>query len=184
MRRIESAGAASGTPAAAAASAHRRLARGLRWTILPTAIAAAMLLQPAPGFADPLFDSLRGSWSGSGQIKYDDGTAEGIKCSAYYTGEGAELRLAIRCESGTSKVEIRGQLTAKGEMLTGTWEERTFNAAGDAKGRVADGKMSLAVIGGGFKGAMSVSATGGKQAVNIYAEGIKMKSVSITLGKS
>jgi hypothetical protein len=143
-----------------------------------------MLWQAAAGYADTLFDSLRGSWSGSGQIRYDDGSAEGIRCTAYYTGEGAQLRLAIRCESSSNKVEIRGQLTAQGETLTGTWEERTFNAAGEAKGRVSDGKMSLAVIGGGFKGAMSVSISSGKQAVNIYTEGIKMKSVSMTLGKS
>jgi hypothetical protein len=151
---------------------------------MPCALAGALLWQAAAGLADPLFDSLRGSWSGSGQIKYDDGTAEAIKCTAFYTGEGAQLRLAIRCESGTNKVEIRGQLTAQGETLSGTWEERTFNAAGDAKGRVSDGKMSLSVIGGGFKGAMSVSTSSGKQSVNIYAEGIKMKSVNITLGKS
>jgi hypothetical protein len=162
----------------------RQLAHRLRRAILPCALAGAMLWQTAPGFADTLFDSLRGSWSGSGQIRYDDGTAEGIRCTAYYTGARAELRLAIRCESGTNKVEIRGQLTAAGETLSGTWEERTFNAGGEAKGRVSADKLSLSVVGGGFKGAMSVSTTGSKQSVNINTEGIKMKSVSITLGKS
>jgi hypothetical protein len=182
MSGIEAERATTGTLAITAA--RRQIAQGLRWIVLPCALAAAMLLQTAAGFADTLFDSLRGSWSGSGQIRYEDGTAEGIRCTAYYTGEGAQLRLAIRCESGSNKVEIRGQLTAQGETLSGTWEERTFNAAGDAKGRVAADKMSLSVVGGGFKGAMSVSAAGGKQSVNIYTEGIKMKSVSITLGKS
>jgi hypothetical protein len=182
MPRIETERTAAGTRAGASAGA--RLTRGLRWAILPCALAGALLWQTAAGFADSLFDSLRGSWSGSGQIRYDDGTAEGIRCTAYYTGEAAELRLAIRCESSTNKVEIRGQLTVQGETLSGTWEERTFNAAGEAKGRVSDGKMSLSVIGGGFKGAMSVSIASGKQSVNIYSEGIKMKSVSITLGKS
>lgn len=182
MPRIETDRAATCTLAATAA--RRQIARGLRWTILPCVLAGAMLLQTAAGFADTLFDSLRGSWSGSGQIRYEDGTAEGIKCTAYYTGEGAQLRLAIRCESDSNKVEIRGQLTAQGETLSGTWEERTFNAAGDAKGRVTADKMSLSIVGGGFKAAMSVSAAGVKQSVNIYSEGIKMKSVSITLGKS
>ena len=112
------------------------------------------------------------------------GRRKEIKCTAYYTGEGAQLRLAIRCESSSNKIEIRGQLTAQGETLSGTWEERTFNAAGEAKGRVTGEKMSLSVVGGGFKGAMSVSASSGKQSVNIYSEGIKMKSVSITLAKS
>jgi hypothetical protein len=175
MPTIVTARAATGAPG---------VARGLRWALLPCALAGAMLWQTGTGLAETLFDNLRGSWSGSGQIRYDDGTAEGIRCNAYYTGQGAELRLAIRCESGNSKVEIRGQLKAQGEKLTGTWEERTFNASGEANGRVSDDKMSIAVIGGGFKGAMAVSTTGGKQSVNIHAEGIKMKSVSITLGKS
>jgi hypothetical protein len=182
MRKIEIERAAAGTRAGA--SARARLTPGLRWAILSCALAAAVLWQTAAGLADSLFDSLRGSWSGSGQIRYDDGTAEGLRCNAYYTGEGAQLRLAIRCESPSNKVDIRGQLSVQGETLSGTWEERTFNAAGEAKGRVSDGKMSLSVIGGGFKGAMSVSIAGGKQSVNIYSEGIKMKSVSISLGKS
>jgi hypothetical protein len=147
------------------------------------ALAGLLLLAPA-ALADTLFDSLRGSWSGAGQIRYVDGKSEAIKCTAFYTGEGVELRLAIRCESGDAKVEIRGQLMAQGDKLGGTWEERTFNVAGEASGRVASDKMSLDISGGGFKGAMSVSAAGGKQAVTIFAEGIEMKSVNITLGKS
>jgi hypothetical protein len=182
MPRIVTERAATGAPEVA--GTHRRLSLALRWALLPVVLAGAVLWQTGTGFADTLFDSLRGSWSGSGQIRYDDGTAEGIRCTAYYTGQGVELRLAIRCESGSSKVEIRGQLKAAGEKLSGTWEERTFNASGEASGRVSDDKMSIAVVGGGFKGAMSVSTTGAKQSVNIYTEGIKMKSVNITLGKS
>ena len=147
------------------------------------ALAASMLLAPA-ALASTLFDSLRGSWAGSGQVRYVDGKSEAVRCTAFYTGEGAELRLAIRCESGNAKVEIRGQLTAQGDKLGGTWEERSFNVTGEASGRVAADKMSLDISGGGFKGAMSVSATGGKQAVTITTEGIEMKSVNITLGKS
>jgi hypothetical protein len=36
--------------------------------------------------AATLIDRLIGSWSGSGQIRYDDGQSEGIRCTAYYTG--------------------------------------------------------------------------------------------------
>jgi hypothetical protein len=183
MARIETGRAAANAMSVAGGGARRQLARRLRRAIAPCAL-AAVLWQPAAGFADTPFDSLRGSWTGTGHIRYDDGQSEGIRCNAYYTGEGTQLRLAIRCESGTTKVEIRGQLTAQGEKLAGTWEERTFNAAGEASGRVAAGKMSLSINGGGFKGSMSVSTAGSKQAVTISTEGIKMKSVSITLGKS
>jgi hypothetical protein len=44
--------------------------------------------------------------------------------------------------------------------------------------------MSLNVAGGGFKGAMSVTSAGAKQTVTISTEGIRMRSVNVTLGKS
>src|SRR5262245_2869022 len=113
MPTIATETAATRTIAAEGVGGRRRLSRTLRWAIVPCAL-AAMLWQAPIGFAESLFDSLRGSWSGMGQIRYDDGTSEGIKCTAYYTGEGAELRLAIRCESSSTKVEIRGQLAAQG----------------------------------------------------------------------
>ena len=166
-----------------AGTAPKRARAGMLAWPISGLVAVLLALAPA-ALADTLFDSLRGSWSGTGQIRFEDGKSEAIKCTAFYTGEGAELRLAIRCESGSSKVEIRGQLTAQGEKLAGTWEERTFNVSGEASGRVAADKMSLAISGGGFKGAMSVSAAGGKQSVTISTEGIEMRSVNITLGKS
>jgi hypothetical protein len=43
--------------------------------------------------------------------------------------------------------------------------------------------MSLAVTGGGFKGAMSVSYAGSRQVVAISTEGIRMRSVNVTMGK-
>lgn len=145
-------------------------------------LAALVLLSPI-AYAEA-FDNLLGSWGGSGQIRYDDGRSEDIKCTAYYTGGGDKLKLAIRCRGGAAEVEIRGELTAQGDKLAGTWEERTFNAAGAASGRYAADKMTLSVTGGGFTGAMTVTTTGAKQAVSISAEGIKMRSVNVTLVKS
>ncbi len=180
MRAIETLGARR--DAVAGLGAAKGAARWPGWAI-PCTLAALISLAPAVR-ADTLFDSLLGSWTGSGQIRYDDGQSEGIRCNAYYKGGGERLQLAIRCRSATTEVEIRGQLTAQGEKLTGTWEERTFNASGDASGRVAGGKMSLSVTGGGFSGNMSVTSAGAKQVVTISTEGIRMRSVNVTLGKS
>lgn len=151
----------------------------------PTAVAVAMLILLSPvAWAETPFDGLLGSWGGAGQIRFDDGKSEDIKCTAYYTGGGDKLRLAIRCRGGSAEVEIRGELTAQGDKLAGTWEERTFNAAGEASGRFAADKMTLTVTGGGFTGGMTVSTAGAKQVVTISAEGIKMRSVNVTLAKS
>jgi hypothetical protein len=170
---------AAAAPAWAAPRGRRRLSG---WPFLG-ALAALILLSPT-ACADAVFDNLLGSWGGSGQIRYADGRSEEIRCTAYYTGGGAKLRLAIRCRGGNAEVEVRGELTAQGDKLAGTWEERTFNAAGEASGRYAAGKMTLSVTGGGFSGAMTVTTAGSKQVVTISAEGIKMRSVNVTLAKS
>jgi hypothetical protein len=127
------------------------------------------------------FDGLVGAWSGSGQIRYEDGQSEGVRCSAYYSESNQRLRLAIRCKSASNEIEIRGQLAQRADKITGTWEERTFNVSGDATGHMTPGRMSLSITGGAFSGAMSVAYAGSKQAVSISIQGISMKSVSITL---
>jgi hypothetical protein len=130
------------------------------------------------------FDGLLGAWSGSGQIRYESGESESIRCNAYYTGGGLKLGLAIRCKSGTNDIEIRGALAQQGERLSGTWEERTSNASGEASGRISAGRMTLSIAGSGFSGSMSVSYGGSRQVVTITTQGIPMKSVSVTLLKS
>jgi hypothetical protein len=165
-----------------AGAATRRIRTRLPGRRIAGALAGVILLSPI-AYADTLFDNLLGSWGGSGLIRYDDGRSEDIKCTAYYTGGGDKLKLAIRCRGGSAEVEIRGELTAQGDKLAGTWEERTFNAAGAASGRYAGDKMTLSVTGSGFTGAMTVTTAGAKQVVAISAEGIKMRSVNVTLGK-
>jgi hypothetical protein len=92
--------------------------------------------------------------------------------------------LAIRCRSDSTEVEIRGLLALQGEKLAGTWEERTFNASGQASGRMTADKMSLSVNGGGFSGTMTVAYAGSRQVVTISTDGIRMRSVNVTLTKS
>lgn len=130
------------------------------------------------------FDPLLGAWSGSGRSSYQDGQTEPIRCAAYYTASGSRLRLAIRCQSASNEIEIRGQLVASGENVSGTWEERTFNASGEASGRFTGNRMGLSVKGGGLSGSMSVLLGGGRQVVTITTEGIPLKRVTVTLSKS
>jgi hypothetical protein len=130
------------------------------------------------------FDGLLGSWSGSGQIRYQSGDSEAVRCTAYYTGGGARLRLAIRCKSVSNEIEIRGQLALQADKVSGSWEERTFNVSGEASGRTAGGRMSLSIAGGGFSGSMVVSHEGTRQSVTISTSGIPMKSVNVTMSRS
>ena len=150
------------------------------------ALTACLALIPWPvphASAATPFDVLLGSWRGSGQIRLTDGRAERLKCNAYYTGGGTQLGMAIRCQSESSNVEIRSKLSQSGGRITGTWEERTFNAEGTASGQASGSRISLQ-ISGGVTGTMQVSYSGSRQSVAISTQGIALKSVTIDLTRS
>lgn len=128
------------------------------------------------------FDTLLGSWRGSGKIMLDSGP-ERLSCNAYYTGGGSQLGLAIRCKSDTTSVEIRSKLSLSGSQITGNWEERTFNASGAASGTASPGRISIRVS-GSVNGSMVVSYSKSSQSVSISTQGIALKSVSINLTRS
>ena len=125
----------------------------LRSAILPlvaVATGALIFLVPAgPAKSDTSpFNTLLGSWGGTGEISLDKGRKERIKCNAYYTGGGSELGMAIRCQSDNYKIEIRSKLSYSGGRLSGNWEERTFNASGAASGTASPNKITLSIKGG------------------------------------
>jgi hypothetical protein len=150
------------------------------------ALTACFVVAPWPHpraeAANP-FDVLLGSWRGSGQIMLTNGARERLKCNAYYTGGGSQLGMAILCQSESSNVEIRSKLSQSGGRITGTWEERTFNATGTASGQASGDRISLQ-ISGGVTGTMNVSYSGSRQSVAISTQGIALKSVTIDLTRS
>lgn len=153
--------------------------------LIPALAAGALLLAHLAGAeaGGTPFDTLIGSWRGSGQVELDQGRKERLKCNAYYTGGGSQLRMAILCQSESSNVQIRSALSESGGRITGTWEERTFNAEGNASGQVTDGKISLAIA-GGVTGTMIVTYTSSRQSVAISTQGVALKSVNIDLTRS
>lgn len=156
---------------------------GVRY-LLATLVLAVLLLPIGASRADSSpFDSLLGSWGGTGEIKLDKGRRERIKCNAYYTGGGSQLGLAIRCNSDSYKIEVRSKLSYSGGRLSGNWEERTFNASGSASGTATSSRITLSIR-GGVSGTMVVSYTKSRQTVSISTQGIALQGVSITLGRS
>lgn len=128
------------------------------------------------------FDILIGSWGGSGILKLRDGTKERIRCNAYYTGGGSQLGLAIRCISKTQKVEVRSKLSYSGGRLTGSWEERTYNAGGKITGTAKPGQLKFSIQ-GSLAGTMKVSFNKTQQEVSITTNGIALKSVKVKLAR-
>ena len=145
------------------------------FTLVPGAVSNA---RPANAF-----DSLLGSWTGSGELVLQGGQWESVKCNAYYTGGGSKLRVAVRCASSSYRVEVRSKLTSAGDRIYGTWEERTYNAVGGVKGRIREGQLTFSIVGSGLSGSMMVSLGSSQQSVKLSTKGIRLKSVSMTLSR-
>lgn len=143
---------------------------------------AALCITSAPASAQSA-SNLIGTWSGSGRISYTDGSSEAIRCTAYNTGGGSALKMAIQCKSDKNPVNIRSDLTIEGGRVSGQWEERTFNASGTASGRATANNLSLSVTGGGFNGTMSVSLGSSSLNISLTTQGIAMSRASMNLSK-
>ncbi len=129
------------------------------------------------------FAELDGAWSGSGRIRLEDGKSEVLKCKAYYLPKsgGAELGLALRCASASNKIELRANLASSGSRVSGSWEERTFNASGSVSGHASDNRIDLSIDGGGFNGSMAVTTTGRSQVISVSTNGIALRGVNVNL---
>jgi hypothetical protein len=147
------------------------------------AVAASMPISPAYAVEANAVATLIGSWGGSGRISYTDGSSESIRCTAYYTGGGNELRMAIQCKSDKNPIHIRSKLRIDGNRASGEWEERTFNASGTASGSIGSNSLSLGISGGGFTGSMAVSFSKASHSVNVSAQGVAMSRVTISFNR-
>lgn len=149
------------------------------------ALATFMLTPVAVSNPQPAnaFNSLLGSWTGSGELVLQGGQWESVKCNVYYTGGGSKLRVAVRCASSGYRVEVRSKLTRAGDRISGSWEERTYNAAGEVEGRIREDQLSFSIVGSGLSGSMTVSLGSSQQSVKLSTKGIRLKSVSMTLSR-
>lgn len=153
------------------------------------ALFAAALLMPAmmssPAAAQGAFSSFNGSWRGTGNITLAGGQKEKLTCKAYYNPKngGAELGLALTCSSQANKIELRANLNASGNNVSGSWEERAFNSSGSVSGKASGDKINLS-ISGTLKATMSISTGGSSQSVNIRTDGTGFKAVSLSLSKT
>lgn len=145
-------------------------------------LAGLFMVAPSHTVAASPFDTLLGTWRGSGTVRLNTGT-ERLSCNAYYTGGGQRLGLAIRCSSPSGKVEIRSKLSLSGNRLSGNWEERTYNASGVASGTAKPGRLSIRVS-GAIRGSMTVKYSKSSQSVSISTSGSPLQGVSIRLTRS
>lgn len=129
------------------------------------------------------FAGLSGSWSGSGKFSLDNGQSESIRCSASYVPRDGTMALSLRCASPSNRIELRAHLVSRGDRLTGTWEERSYNASGNVSGVAAGSSLRLA-INGSLSGQMVVTTNGGVQSISVRTDTGGLKGVNISLRRN
>lgn len=157
--------------------------------VFSAVVATASVLHVAPmnsttAMAKPsgIFQKLSGTWRGRGRITLAGGNSQKISCRAYYNvkdrGEG--LGFAIRCASPGNKIELRAKIKDTNGRLSGTWEERTFNATGQVSGSVSPTVVNLK-INGAVSGSVRISYSNSRQKVSISTATESLRGIAISL---
>lgn len=153
---------------------------------LPGLALATILALTTAGHAaaDNPFPTLAGTWSGAGTAKLEGGKTESLRCKGYYTNDsgGAALGLSIRCANASAKVELRANLNYSNGIVSGDWEERTYNQSGKVNGKANGDRINLA-ISGGIEGSLNVSVGGRRHSVSVRTGGSALQGINISMSR-
>ena len=146
-------------------------------TLFLTAVAAQAESGPFAGMA--------GVWSGSGTISLEGGATERIRCRATYavSGDGTGLNQNLTCASDSYKFDLKSDVTARGNALTGQWSESGRGVGGTLSGRAGNGQFNVTVSAPAFTANLVMMTTGTSQSVTISSEG-QFKGAKIALTRS
>jgi hypothetical protein len=127
--------------------------------------------------------ALAGAWRGDGTMSFEGGQTESISCNGYYKG-GGNLSVVIRCKGTSSNFELRSKLETNGEKVSGSWEERTYNATGDISGTTSAGKLNVQVR-GSLTGSLDMRFTSSSQSVSVAVgtKGAGITGVRVSLNR-
>ena len=160
-----------------------RRVRASRYSVILAVLAAMTYAGVAT--AAPL-QNLPGRWTGWGQVQFDGGEVEKIKCIAtYFLKDGGKtLEQNLRCTTSASyKIFAKSRLAVSGNQLNGTWVETKNNNEGTVSGRVSSQGFVLSVKGQTFSAAMRVKSSRCKQSLKILPSGLGVKKISISLSR-
>ena len=159
---------------------------GVRGLILGAVamLAAAAFSTPSQAQSGP-FNGLAGVWSGAGTVTLDDGSSERIRCRATYAvGEaGHGLNQTLTCASDSYKFDLRANVVADGNEISGSWSEISRNISGTIEGTANPGQISVRASAAGFNANISVGTRGNRQSISISADSA-FKSVNMSLSRS
>ncbi|HWE18199.1 MAG TPA: hypothetical protein VG758_13610 [Hyphomicrobiaceae bacterium] len=116
-------------------------------------------------------------------MSFESGETENISCNGYYKGTGT-LSVVIRCKGTSSNFELRSKLEANGDKVSGSWEERTYNATGDVSGAASAGKLNVQ-FSGSLTGSLEMTFSSSSQSVSVSVgtKGAGIKGVRVSLSR-
>lgn len=131
------------------------------------------------------FAGMAGLWSGAGNIAFEDGSKERIRCRATYavSGDGNGLNQSLLCASDSYKFELKSNVAARNGALSGNWTETTRNVSGTLSGRASNGQFNIVASAPVFTARLTLITNGNKQTVTIASDG-QFKGATISLSRS
>jgi plastocyanin len=156
---------------------------------LATAVmAASVLLVAASSEAQQAgpFDSMAGTWSGSGVVNLREGAKERVRCKSNYVVKsgGYNVQLDLVCASDAYKFDMSSNIVMQGDTLIGYWNESTHRVAGKIIGQANGGQIEVRAEGDTFTALLSVTTHGDKQSLVMSSPGSRVESVTIALNRS
>lgn len=138
-----------------------------------------------PSYAEPVFDSLAGTWSGSGTMKPSDGPREKVRCKVGYkvTRPGRSLTLDLRCASDAYKMVLSANIEQSGTELSGNWFESEYRQGGKVYGTNRDGLIEARIEGNTVAALVTIQTRSNRQSFLMEAPGSWMSEVAIELNK-
>ncbi len=144
------------------------------------AVAVSMFV-PSTAQAAQAFNALKGSWSGGGSASFAGGQSEKLRCTARYSGGGANLALNLKCASASAQINLTGSLAANGSKVSGEWNENSFGLSGGAFGSTSGGRVRLK-ISGGASGYLTLTVSGNRHSVALSSQGT-LTGVNVSLAR-
>jgi hypothetical protein len=144
-----------------------------------------LLSVPATSAGAGPFEGLAGVWTGRGTIQLKDGSSEKIRCKATYavSSDAQGLNQTLLCASDSYKFELKSNVLARGEVLSGDWRETSRNVGGTLEGRAVQGLFNVDVSAPAFSAKLKLTTTGNRQDVVIRSDG-QFRGADISLSRS
>jgi hypothetical protein len=150
---------------------------------MPRCLLLMTILAAVPAYGEQSFDSVAGSWSGSGSMKPSDGPRERVRCKIDYAPKnaGQSVKMNVRCASDAYKMDLNANIDQNGTALSGNWFESQYRQGGKVSGQNVNGVIEAKVESDTITALLTVRTKGNRQTFVMDSPGAWVSHVSIDL---